>query len=272
MTRGDAPRWKTDRVTSVPGTLSPSSIRKFSDCPQKWKLSYIDKIKEPPKWHLHLGNFVHEVLQHLYELPPAERNLETARAVARRRWDATDWDAKVEALAEKKGPTGLFKHEAFEAISNLWEIEDPTSTRIDDMEKKMTVAVDGVAMTGFIDRLQVEAGTAVISDYKTGKIPDPRFPENTEANKFFQLLAYALMLEALEGTPTSRVELLYLNQRARHPLEVTPARLAVARGKIVETREAIDASAASGDFHCNVTKLCDWCHYKATGDCPAFAR
>lgn len=272
MTRTVAPRWETVTVAAVPETLSPSSIRTFSDCPQKWKLSYIDKIKEPPKWHLHLGNFVHEVLEHLYRLPADQRSVEAVRAVARERWDATGWESKVGMLAEKKGPVTQFMHEAFEAISNLWEIEDPSETVLDHMEKRVQVAVDGVAMLGFIDRLQIQDGTAVISDYKTGKIPDPKFPENTEANKFFQLLAYALMLEALEGTPTSKVELLYLNQKVRHPLEVTPARLAVARGKIVETREAIDTSAASGDFHCNVTKLCDWCHYKSTGDCPAFAR
>lgn len=254
----------------VPETLSPSSIRMFSECPQKWKLAYVDKIKEPPKWHLHLGNFVHEVLEHLYKLPADERTLDALRAIARSRWDDHGWQDRVEALPEKKGPLNVFKHEAFEAMKNLWEIENPSEVVIDHMEKRVQVAVDGVAMLGFIDRLQIEDGVAVISDYKTGKIPDPKFPENTESNKFFQLLAYALMLEAMEGIPTSRLELLYLNHKARHPLEVTPARLAVARGTIVETREAIDGSAASGDFHCNVRKLCDWCHYKSSGDCPAF--
>ncbi|MBM3718182.1 MAG: PD-(D/E)XK nuclease family protein [Actinobacteria bacterium] len=272
MTHIETRLWETHRVLVVPDTLSPSSIRTFSDCPQKWKLAYVDKIKEPPKWHLHLGNFVHEVLEHLYKLPADQRTVETVRTVAKERWEANGWETKVGGLAEMKGPISQFKHEAFDAITNLWAIENPTETTIDDMERRVKVAVDGVAMSGIIDRLQIESGTAVISDYKTGKIPDPKFPENSEANKFFQLLAYALMLESLDGTETSRVELLYLNHKARHPLDVTPARLAVARGKIVETREAIDSSAAVEDFHCNVTKLCDWCHYKGTGDCPAFAR
>lgn len=258
-------------MLAVPETLSPSSIKLFGECPQKWKLSYVDKIKEPPRWHLHLGNFVHEVLEQFYGLPPDERVVEALRAIAKSRWDDHGWQERVEALPEKKGPLSLFKHEAFEAMTNLWEIENPAEVVIDHMEKRVQVAVDGVAMLGFIDRLQIDNDGAVISDYKTGKIPDPKFPENTEASKFFQLLAYALMLEASEGTSTSRLELLYLNQKARHPLEVTPARLAVARGTIAETREAIDASAATGDFHCNVRKLCDWCFYKSSGDCPAFA-
>ena len=51
-----------------PEYLSPSSIGLFRDCPQKFKLSYIDKIKEPPTWPLHLGSFVHEVLEHRWYL------------------------------------------------------------------------------------------------------------------------------------------------------------------------------------------------------------
>lgn len=259
-------------MLEVPAHLSPSSIRLFRDCPQKYKLAYIDKIKEPPKWHLHLGSFVHEVLEHLYGLPAPDRTVESLRAIAKNRWEDHGWSERVESLDEKKGSLADFKREAFEAMTNLWTIEDPAETRLDLTERQVRVDVDGVTMSGIIDRLVTVDGRAVISDYKTGKIPNPRFEGGADEVKYFQLLAYALMLEALEQIETSRVELLYLTQKERHGLDVTPAHLAVARGTIVETREAIDTSAASGDFHCNVTKLCDWCHYKSTGHCPAFPR
>lgn len=271
MTSTVTPAWETARVLEVPAHLSPSSIKLFRDCPQKYKLAYIDKIKEPPKWHLHLGSFVHEVLEHLYALPASDRTVDAIRSIAKTRWEEHGWIDRVESLDEKKGSLADFKREAFEAMTNLWHIEDPTVTHLDDMERKVRVDVDGVTMSGIIDRLAFEDGLAVISDYKTGKIPNPRFENGSDEAKFFQLLAYALMLEALDQRSTSRVELLYLSQKTRHTLEVTPTHLAVARGTIVETREAIDASATSGEFHCNVTKLCDWCHYKSTGDCPAFS-
>lgn len=272
MTTRVTPACETSAVFEVPAHLSPSSIRLFRDCPQKYKLAYIDKIKEPPKWHLHLGSFVHEVLEHLYALPSSGRTVEALKSIAKTRWEDHGWIDKVESLDEKKGSLVDFKREAFAAMTNLWEIEDPTTTDLDATERQVRVEVDGVTMSGIIDRLALEGDSAVISDYKTGKIPNPKFPNGSDEEKFFQLLAYALMLEALENRSTSRVELLYLTQKSRHALEVTPAHLAVARGTIVETREAIDMSATSGDFHCNVTKLCDWCHYKATGDCPAFPR
>lgn len=266
------PKCETSSVLEVPAHLSPSSIRLFRDCPQKYKLAYVDKIKEPPKWHLHLGSFVHEVLEHLYALPSPERTVDALRVIARTRWDEHGWLERVESLEEKKGSLADFKREAFAAMTNLWEIEDPSTTDLEALERQVRVEVDGVTMSGVIDRLAVEGELAVISDYKTGKIPNPRFENGSDEIKYFQLLAYALMLEALEARETSRVELLYLTQKSRHTLDVTPAHLAVARGTIVETREAIDLAATSGDFHCNVTKLCDWCHYKTTGDCPAFPK
>ena len=254
-----------------PEYLSPSSIGLFRDCPQKFKLSYIDKIKEPPAWHLHLGSFVHEVLEYLYKEDADNRTLDTLKTIAADRWSNHGWAEKVEALEEKKGTIPEFKRAAFDSMTNLWTLEDPTETELDGMEHEVLTTVEGVAMKGYIDRfIFADDGTVIISDYKTGSIPNPRF--KSEEDKFFQLLAYALMLEESDQETTSKVELLYLTQKAKHDLSVTPVNLSVARGTIVETREAIEASCTTGEFHCNVTKLCDWCHYKKIGICPAHAR
>ena len=254
-----------------PEYLSPSSIGLFRDCPQKFKLSYIDKIKEPPAWHLHLGSFVHEVLEYLYKEDADNRTLDTLKTIAADRWSNHGWAEKLEDLEEKKGTIPEFKRAAFDSMTNLWTLEDPTETELDGMEHEVLTTVEGVAMKGYIDRfIFADDGTVIISDYKTGSIPNPRF--KSEEDKFFQLLAYALMLEESDQETTSKVELLYLTQKAKHDLSVTPVNLSVARGTIVETRESIEASCATGEFHCNVTKLCDWCHYKKIGICPAHAR
>jgi putative RecB family exonuclease len=129
-------------------------------------------------------------------------------------------------------------------------------------------AVSGVAMKGYIDRfIFSDDGTVVISDYKTGKIPNPKF--KSEDDKFFQLLCYALMLDASEQEITSRLELLYLTQKAKHDLAVTSEKLETARSVIVSTRSNIETACKSEDFYCNVTVLCNYCHYKKIGICPA---
>ena len=251
-----------------PKYLSPSSIALFRDCPQKFKISYIDKIKEPPSWHLHLGSFVHEVLECLYKEDSESRTIETVKKIATELWTNGGWADKVESLENKVGSMLDFKREAFESITNLWTIEDPLATDIDGIEVEVVATVAGVVMRGFIDRFSFsDDGTLVISDYKTGKIPNPRFKSDDE--KFFQLLCYALMLDASEQETTSRLELLYLTQKVKHDFAVTAENLGTARGIILKTRSEIESACSSEDFRCNITVLCNYCHYKKIGICPA---
>jgi len=252
-----------------PDYLSPSSIRLFRDCPQKFKLAKLDKIEEPATWPMRVGTFVHDVLEHLYQGDAESRTLEGAKSLAAERWEAGSWDQQVNELAEPLGSIKDFKVQAFECIKNLWTLEDPQATELDGMEHKVVAEVEGVAMLGYIDRFTFgDEGAVVISDYKTGKVPSPKF--TSQDDEFFQLLAYALMLESADQETTSDLQLLYLKAPLVHELTVTPVNLAVAKGTIVETKEALDAACSTGQFHCNVTKLCNWCYFKKSGDCPAF--
>jgi putative RecB family exonuclease len=211
---------------------------------------------------------VHEVLEFLYKEESHERTLETVKKIAADRWTNHGWADKVESLEIKTGTLIDFKRAAFGSITNLWTLEDPANTEIDGMEVEVLAAVSGVAMKGYIDRFVFsDDGTVVISDYKTGKIPNPRF--KSEDDKFFQLLCYALMLEESEQEVTSRLELLYLTQKAKHNLAVTSKKLETARSVIIGTRSDIESACASGNFPCNVTVLCNYCHYKKIGICPA---
>ena len=46
------------------GRISYSQLSMFSECPQRWKLNYIDKVTESePSIHLLFGTAMHEVIQ-----------------------------------------------------------------------------------------------------------------------------------------------------------------------------------------------------------------
>jgi hypothetical protein len=77
------------------------------------------------------------------------------------------------------------------------------------------------------------------------------------------------MLDASEQETTSKLELLYLTQKAKHDLVVTQENLGKARSVIVKTRSEIESACDSEEFKCNVTVLCNYCHYKKIGICPA---
>lgn len=235
----------------------------------KYKFSKIDKIQEPPTWFTHLGTFVHEVLEHFYQLDASERTVDTVRATATSRWQESDWEAQVLALIKPMGSIADFKNAAFECMTNLWIIEDPQQTELTGMEHEVLANIDGVELKGYIDRFIIgDDGNVIISDYKTGAIPNPRF--KSEDDKFFQLLVYALMLQEADQEETSKLQLLYLKHSENHEMIVTPVRLAVARGVIVETKELIDKACETGEFACNTSKLCDWCFHKPY--CPAHTK
>ena len=235
----------------------------------KYKFSKIDKIQEPPTWFTHLGTFVHEVLEHFYQLEASERTVDTVRATATSRWQESDWEAQVLALIKPMGSIADFKNAAFECMTNLWIIEDPQQTELTGMEHEVLANIDGVELKGYIDRFIIgDDGNVIISDYKTGAIPNPRF--KSEDDKFFQLLVYALMLQEADQEETSKLQLLYLKHSENHEMIVTPVRLAVARGVIVETKELIDKACETGEFACNTSKLCDWCFHKSY--CPAHTK
>jgi RecB family exonuclease len=252
----------------APKYLSPSSISLFRACPQKFKLSYIDKIKEPPSWHMVLGSFVHEVLEHLYKEDPKDRNQETVKRIATDRWSNHGWAEKVNELTEKLDTVAGFKRSAFQAMINLWQLEDPTTTILEGQEVEVLTEIENVAIKGYIDRIALDAnGDVVISDYKTGKVPDSKYVSDDE--KWFQLIAYALMLKEAQKKNTSTLELYYLSKKVKHSVPVTQEHLVNAQQVIVSTRARIDESCKNGEFFCNVTNLCNWCHYKKIDVCPA---
>lgn len=253
-------------MVEVPEYLSPSSIATWRSCPMKFKFSRIDRIVEPPTWATHIGTFVHEVLEHFYQMDAGERTKDAVRALAAARWQESDWETKVNELEKPAGSVRDFKTQSFDCLTNLWKVEDPQQTELDGMEHEVWAAVDGVQMKGFIDRFIFDDdGRLVIGDYKTGKIPNPRF--TNEDDKFFQLLVYALMLQEADQEETAKVQLLYLQHAAVHEVAVTPVKLTTARDVIKRTKEEVDAACASENFACKVTKLCDWCFYQSI--CPA---
>ena len=48
--------------------ISYTQLSLWSECPHKWRLMYIDKMKQPPSIHLSFGTAMHETLQEYMEL------------------------------------------------------------------------------------------------------------------------------------------------------------------------------------------------------------
>lgn len=248
---------------TAPEYLSPSSITTFQQCPLKYKYSRIDRIAEPPTVHTLLGNFVHEILEDIYRRPAPERTLESARVIARERWqDRFSVETKSLNLNERD-----FRWRAWWCVENLWKVEDPSSVELSGIEFEVNGSVNEVAIKGFIDRFRLlDDGSILIEDYKTGKVPQPRYTDD----KFQQLFIYATMLTELQVGKCSKLSLIYLAEPRIYEREVTDDSIKRTIATITETKQAIDRYCAEGEFPTKQSKLCDWCYFKKI--CPAWKR
>lgn len=250
-----------------PEYLSPSSISTFEQCPLRFKLSRIDKVPELPTEATLLGNFVHDVLELLYNLPAEERNLGVARSLSTTVWNNFGWEERITPFL-KTYTLNKFRWNAWWCIENLFLLEEPAQVQPSGIEYELNGYIGGVKMRGFIDRWSLnEDNEIIISDYKTGKAPAPRFT----ASKFFQLTVYAHLLSNEKQLPTGKMELLFLKDNVR--LEKFPSAidLAAVEEVVVEVKKGIDKRCVSGEWETIPARLCDWCSYKQT-ICPYWSK
>lgn len=248
----------------APDLLSPSSISTFNQCPLKFKFSKIDGLRDSPTDATLLGNFVHEILETMYALPPEERTQAIAKEIARDLWSRV-WEEEVSKIVIGDRERKLFRWTAWWCVENLWRIEDPTQVAPFAIEEHVEGEIGGVKLHGYIDRLMVNESAARVCDYKTGKTPKKAYVED----KFFQLIIYTQLLESIGLSPSSlEVELLYLKDGVRFFKEVSESDVDKVVSTIQQTRSEIDLRCKRGEFEPKPSILCNWCGFKEI--CPAW--
>lgn len=248
----------------APEMLSPSSISTFRQCPLKFKFSKIDGLRDSPTEATMLGNFVHEILETMYALPPVERTKETAKNIARDIW-ATKWEEQVSSLIHAEKELKMFRWTAWWCVENLWLLEEPKIVEPWGIEEHVEGEISGIKLHGYIDRLHLNGDVAKVSDYKTGKTPKRGYIDD----KFFQLIIYTQLLKSIGiDASTFEIELLYLKDGVRFEKEVTLEDVDKVASVIAEVRKGIEQRCKNGYFEPNKSILCNWCGFKSI--CPAW--
>jgi len=197
-----------DRPPMV-AALSPSSIATWKQCPKRFFFEKILRLEMEPGLEAVCGSFVHEVLEHLMDLPGPQRTTEAARHLATQRWATftADPDSRFADLGLGEAATKDFKRRAWTGISGYFSIEDPARIDVVATEQQMRADLDGAPLFGIVDRLERAGQRLVVSDYKTGRAP--KWQEEID-EKLGQLRLYAAILDAL-GTPVSTLRLLFVS-------------------------------------------------------------
>lgn len=191
--------------------------------------------------------------------------------------ESGDWKRKLASAADYRAllEAGSAEEEAFlssaEAVVQSWfEMENPNKFTPVAREKYVMAKVGSALLHGFIDRLDDITGPrgrkVYVSDYKTGKMPKPRY----EDDAFFQLEVYALLMKLAHGEDVSQLRLIYVKEGRKDAVlsrPVTEQMLKKTRAKIDGAVRAIEAAHKADDWAPRKQVLCDWCFFKNV--CPA---
>lgn len=252
--------------TRVP-SLSPSRAGDFMQCPLLYRFRTVDRIPERPSREAVRGTVVHQVLEDLFDLPPAERTLDRATAMLPAAWDLVrEQDEAVAAqLFETADEAEAWLRTAEPLLESYFRLEDPTRLQPAERELRVEVELDGLVLRGYVDRLDRNAaGDTRVVDYKTGRSPGEGF----EQKALFQMRFYALVLWRATGTVPRVLQLLYLGNGQVLRYEPDESDLVATERKVKALWAAIQRAHETGDWRPSPSKLCDWCDHQAL--CPAF--
>lgn len=240
----------------MPTHLSPTSAVTFEQCPRRWQLRYVERLPDPPGVAALAGTLVHRVLERLLGEPTAARTVERARALAAEEWPLHCELDEVAALGLDGDGIKQYKWRVWQAITGLWQLEDPTAVQVLATECRLDVQLGAVPFLGVLDRVEDAADGVVVSDYKSGRPPGA----SHVADKLDQVLLYAAAWRAVSGIEPKRARLLYLGARSIE-IETTDAAMEAAVGRLHERWDALLSCADAECFEPRVGPLCAWCPY-----------
>ncbi len=248
--------------------LSPSRAADFKQCPLLFRFRTIDKLEGPPSPAAARGTLVHAVLEHLFELPAAERTPAAAVALLEPRWRALV-DERPELATMVEDHDELTEQSwlagARTLVESWFELEDPTCLEPAARELYVETEVDGLTLRGYVDRLDVAPDGAMrVVDYKTGRSPGEAF----EAKALFQMKFYALVLWRLHGEVPRLLQLVYLGNGEVVRYAPDERDLLAVERNVRAIWDAVVRAARTGDWRPRVSRLCDWCDFREY--CPEF--
>nr|WP_212758700.1 PD-(D/E)XK nuclease family protein [Cellulomonas fimi] len=247
--------------------MSPSRANDFLQCPLLFRFRVVDRLPEPPSAAAARGTLVHAVLEHLFDLPAAERTLESARALVPGRWAQLREDAPdVATLFPDDDALREWLTSAEALLATYFTLEDPT--RLQPRERELMVSVeleDGPQLRGIVDRVDVAPnGWVRVVDYKTGKSPRAGF----EGGALFQMRFYAYVIWRSRGVLPKLLQLEYLGDGTVLKHEPTEPEMHTLEARVRSIWGGIEEAARAGDWRPRTSRLCDWCSFRAL--CPAF--
>ena len=247
-------------------TYSNSKLSTYENCPQHYKLRYIDRIEladELEGIEAFLGSRVHDVLEKLYkELILTKLNsLDDLLGYYKNEWDK-NWHENI-VIVKKGFKKEHYKNTGIDAINNYYKRYSPfNQSKTLSTEQMISFKIGDYNLLGYIDRLGLAGdGVYEIHDYKTsGSLPSQEQIDNDR-----QLALYQIgVKEKFRDAKDIRLIWHYLVFDKEITSSRSEAQLKDLRKQVISIIKAIEKDTA---FKPNESILCDWCGFPEY--CPA---
>jgi putative RecB family exonuclease len=234
----------------------------YHQCPKRFEVQKIDGGYEPSGEAALLGTFVHRILELLMEHPPEERTIDTAKECAKKAWLETVIEPDFVLLDLTEDQRRAFRWSGWHSVENYFAMEDPTQVEVESTEEWVECTIEGVNMRGIVDRLDRFGDDLVVTDYKNGKVPDPKY----RASKWEQLNFYAAMIDEIKGERPASGRLIFTAHSEILDTEFTDKSVDNIVTKVRATWTAIEEDFQGRGFKTKTGPLCAWCPVMPT--CP----
>jgi len=245
---------------------SHSKLATYENCPQKYKLQYIDHVKLPDGGEgieAFLGSRVHEVLEKLHkELIISKLNsLEGLLAYYRDQWKK-NWHDNIVIVRKGFTPTH-YLNTGKDAIENYYKRHQPfNGDKTLATEQRLMFKIGNYTVVGYVDRLSCHGkGNYEIHDYKTSA----SLPSQAEKDEDRQLALYQIGIkERFIDAKDICLIWHYLVFDKEIISRRTDTQLKDLKKAIISLIKTIEKDTK---FLPVESKLCDWCDYPEY--CPA---
>jgi len=171
--------------------LSSSGIKSFLNCKRQFYYRYIEHIRdhELPRdlsQERDIGNALHSALEKLFKETAGYSSAAMMKEALRTQWEATPSDDPLERHMKRLWLDKLDPFYEYEAARFA------SGAKVLYTEKEARTVVEGITLSGRIDRIDEVQGQFEVIDYKSGKYPDTD-KEPKESDTDYQLSVYALL-------------------------------------------------------------------------------
>ncbi|MGQ9509424.1 MAG: RecB family exonuclease [Thermodesulfobacteriota bacterium] len=245
-------------------TYSHSQLSTYENCPQQYKLAYIDKIKiETEGIEAFMGSRVHEVLEKLYrDLKVTKLNtLEELLTYYHQSWEK-NWSETVQ-IVRKDYCLEDYRRLGEACLRDYYRRYYPFNQgKTLALEENIYFPLEeGYWIRGVIDRLTLSDHSILeIHDYKTSN----RLPTKAEIDADRQLAFYQMGVEG-RWKDIQGIRLIWHYLTFDVEIQSTRTQEELKRLR-QETMELIKRIESDREFRPKEGPLCDWCDFQ--GYCP----